>query len=234
MHDVEAQMIQSIQQGLSQEDHETLQTLDWKQVKQKKEWKHVFEQAAIEYNAALKKTRQEQERRQQQLPQIEALPRLFRLKDDDNTSVFYVNAALAQRPDLFAMKILVENNNGNDKNKLPIVGGHDDSAAASTTSSGNKLQYRLALTRCTILHHYTLAGHPVTKVQLEPWTGRRHQLRCHMLVAGVPIVGDVTYTSGESLTKRMCLHAYQLVVPGIGVNVTAPDPFPVEKTSSNE
>eukprot|EP00745_Piridium_sociabile_P004204 TRINITY_DN124972_c0_g1_i1.p1 TRINITY_DN124972_c0_g1~~TRINITY_DN124972_c0_g1_i1.p1 ORF type:complete len:103 (-),score=4.38 TRINITY_DN124972_c0_g1_i1:3-311(-) len=56
------------------------------------------------------------------------------------------------------------------------------------------------------------AGVDVSKVLLEPLTGRRHQLRLHCLHLGHPIVGDATY-AGDNETFRMCLHAAELMLP---------------------
>lgn len=49
-----------------------------------------------------------------------------------------------------------------------------------------------------------------TRVELEPVTGRSHQLRVHMLALGHPILGDRLYGEpGEGL----CLHAARLAFP---------------------
>ncbi len=54
-----------------------------------------------------------------------------------------------------------------------------------------------------------------TRVQLEPVTGRSHQLRVHMQAVGHPIVGDVFYAPPEvvALSPRLLLHAETLEVP---------------------
>lgn len=60
----------------------------------------------------------------------------------------------------------------------------------------DKEKGRSAKTMVQVLHRGFLAGHPdvpVTKVLLQPETGRRHQLRVHLLSIGHPIVGDATY-----------------------------------------
>ncbi len=51
-----------------------------------------------------------------------------------------------------------------------------------------------------------------TRVELEPKTGRSHQLRLHMLSIGHPIVGDELYASSEVVEKseRLLLHATAL------------------------
>ena len=45
---------------------------------------------------------------------------------------------------------------------------------------------------------------------LRPHTGRRHQLRLHMVHIGHPILGDATYAGDDGTTPRMCLHAHSL------------------------
>ncbi|MDE2075883.1 MAG: RluA family pseudouridine synthase [Burkholderiales bacterium] len=51
-----------------------------------------------------------------------------------------------------------------------------------------------------------------TRVELEPITGRSHQLRVHMQAIGYPIVGDPLYTaqSGSWSRTRLHLHAVNL------------------------
>lgn len=49
-------------------------------------------------------------------------------------------------------------------------------------------------------------------IQLNPITGRRHQLRKHLLQLGHPIVGDPDYGNIElnTISKGLFLHAYQI------------------------
>lgn len=51
-----------------------------------------------------------------------------------------------------------------------------------------------------------------TRVELEPLTGRTHQLRVHMREIGHPILGDVFYATGPALemAPRLQLHAHHL------------------------
>ena len=44
-------------------------------------------------------------------------------------------------------------------------------------------------------------------VLLKPLTGRKHQLRAHMLTLGTPILGDMKY---GKRAKRMHLYAYKI------------------------
>jgi tRNA pseudouridine32 synthase/23S rRNA pseudouridine746 synthase len=49
----------------------------------------------------------------------------------------------------------------------------------------------------------------VSLVELEPLTGRTHQLRLHLSAAGYPILGDSLYAPAAvyGVSKRLCLHA---------------------------
>lgn len=48
-----------------------------------------------------------------------------------------------------------------------------------------------------------------SRVELEPFTGRTHQLRVHMAAIGHPILGDALY-GDESSAPRLLLHASSL------------------------
>ncbi|MEO9463664.1 MAG: RluA family pseudouridine synthase [Marinomonas sp.] len=61
------------------------------------------------------------------------------------------------------------------------------------------------------------AGHSTAWVELEPLTGRTHQLRAHMAAIGHPIVGDGKYGGQDafltgSVSRKMHLHARRLVI----------------------
>ena len=51
-----------------------------------------------------------------------------------------------------------------------------------------------------------------TRVELEPITGRSHQLRVHLRELGHPILGDALYAPPDvqTLAKRLLLHAWSL------------------------
>ncbi len=51
-----------------------------------------------------------------------------------------------------------------------------------------------------------------SRVELEPVTGRTHQLRLHMAALGHPILGDALY-GDERSAPRLLLHAYMLRFP---------------------
>ena len=54
--------------------------------------------------------------------------------------------------------------------------------------------------------------HDCSRVQLQPLTGRSHQLRVHMLALGHAIVGDYFYAAESVLakSKRLLLHAQRI------------------------
>ncbi len=73
-----------------------------------------------------------------------------------------------------------------------------------------------------------------TRVELEPITGRSHQLRVHMLALGHPIVGDPLYAQGlpgpnAGRVSRLMLHAARLnlqhPVTGASMNIDCSVPF---------
>ncbi len=71
--------------------------------------------------------------------------------------------------------------------------------------------------RPAITHYRTLVrGAAHSYVELEPKTGRMHQLRVHLKAIHHPIVGDALYAPHGKLDlgfDRMALHAYRLTLP---------------------
>jgi tRNA pseudouridine32 synthase/23S rRNA pseudouridine746 synthase len=68
-----------------------------------------------------------------------------------------------------------------------------------------------ALTRYRVVER----GEGVTRVDLEPVTGRSHQLRVHMAALGHPILGDPFYAPPDvqAMSARLLLHAAALSLP---------------------
>ena len=69
-----------------------------------------------------------------------------------------------------------------------------------------------AKTRWRVLDH---AGNRAAWVELQPLTGRTHQLRAHMTALGHPIVGDAKYGGPEAfltggISRKLHLHARRL------------------------
>jgi tRNA pseudouridine32 synthase / 23S rRNA pseudouridine746 synthase len=56
------------------------------------------------------------------------------------------------------------------------------------------------------------SGEDRTRVELEPVTGRSHQLRVHLLAIGHPILGDALYAPApvRERAPRLLLHATSL------------------------
>lgn len=75
---------------------------------------------------------------------------------------------------------------------------------------------REAITKWSVDNVFTDedTGAVLTRVKLNPLTGRGHQLRLHMKAIGCPILGDTIHAEGgEAMcTSRLCLHAHKLQV----------------------
>lgn len=70
-----------------------------------------------------------------------------------------------------------------------------------------------SLTRWRVLSRDVAAGR--TRVELEPVTGRSHQLRLHLATIGHPMLGDDLYAPPElaAAAPRLLLHAARLAFP---------------------
>lgn len=86
----------------------------------------------------------------------------------------------------------------------------------------------------SLTHWKALAPGPwpgTTRLALEPYTGRTHQLRVHLAAIGHPIVGDPLYAPADSqaLAARLLLHACALSlthpVTGERLSLSHPAPF---------
>ena len=75
------------------------------------------------------------------------------------------------------------------------------------------------------------AARAVSRIELEPITGRSHQLRVHMEAMGHPILGDDFYGTPASCAKaaRLMLHACRIELDhpetGAPLRVDCPPPF---------
>lgn len=85
--------------------------------------------------------------------------------------------------------------------------------------------------------HYRVveqAARTLTWLEMEPYTGRTHQLRVHAAFIGNPIIGDPKYFEADTnwdfpggVQNRLHLHARRIVIPhpaGGTIDVTAPLP----------
>jgi tRNA pseudouridine32 synthase/23S rRNA pseudouridine746 synthase len=82
-----------------------------------------------------------------------------------------------------------------------------------------------SMTRWKVLGH---TG-DTTRVELEPVTGRSHQLRVHLAALGHPIIGDPLYAPPPARPTRMLLHASALALPhpedGLLLEFSSAPPF---------
>lgn len=101
-------------------------------------------------------------------------------------------------------------------------------------TGGEKMQVdmeegQLARTRYRVIE---MAGNRCAWVELQPFTGRTHQLRVHMAAIGHPIVGDGKYGLQEAfltggISRKMHLHARRIRIDhpdGGRIDVRAPLP----------
>ena len=72
-----------------------------------------------------------------------------------------------------------------------------------------------SLTRWRLLERLQLGTLAVTRLELEPVTGRSHQLRLHLQAIGHPMLGDELYADDAALAAapRLLLHACRIELP---------------------
>lgn len=86
-----------------------------------------------------------------------------------------------------------------------------------------------SLTRWRVLSRDAQRG--LTRLALQPVTGRSHQLRVHLQAIGHPIVGDALYAppAVAAAAPRLLLHASRLLLAhpadGRPLDLTCPPPF---------
>ncbi len=89
----------------------------------------------------------------------------------------------------------------------------------------DRLNGRPSLTHWHVLRRDVAAGR--TRLEVEPVSGRSHQIRVHLAAIGHPIVGDALY--GGPAAPRLMLHAcaLRLAHPGHGgpLALDCPPPF---------
>ena len=89
-----------------------------------------------------------------------------------------------------------------------VVGEPDEAewAVDAPIAKLNKFRYGVALPgkEARTLFRVIARGAGATLIEARPLTGRTHQIRVHLLHAGVPVIGDTTY--GSVHAPRMMLH----------------------------
>jgi 23S rRNA pseudouridine955/2504/2580 synthase len=109
---------------------------------------------------------------------------------------------------------------------LPLVRVDGDGASrAAPAERGDKEALR-AVTEYKILDY---AGKKFAWAEMNPLTGRMHQLRAHALALGTPILGDAAYGAAyaDGFAPQLHLHARRLRIPhpeGGTLAIEAPPP----------
>lgn len=95
---------------------------------------------------------------------------------------------------------------------------------ARAGGAGDQEPEQAAHVRCRVTHR---AGE-VSLVELEPSSGRRHQLRAQLAGHGCPIVGDRTYGSRLPFPAGIALHSQALAFdhPASGTRIRLEAPIP--------
>ncbi len=103
------------------------------------------------------------------------------------------------------------------------IGRHPHKRESMSVGFGKKTRY--AKTYYRVLKRTS----DFTLVELEPFTGRTHQLRVHLAFIGHPILGDVKYGKNNSFS-RLALHAKYIgfIHPGTGKFIEFSSPIPQE------
>ena len=213
---------------IDQDEEEKIMDQNWKEIKQVPKYKMLFNELTKSYNDALKHQQDAdndgtKNNKKSAMDNIK-LPTFFRVKGESEDA-FYVNAPLGEDPSSFRVRV-------NSEALTECDTSIQEQYSCSNLMDEQKLTFKPSLTRCVVLKRGYWNGHPVTKMLLQPRTGRRHQLRLHMAILGSPILGDCTYEWNGEIEKvacdRMCLHAHKLSIP-LGDKkmkaFVAPDPF---------
>lgn len=78
---------------------------------------------------------------------------------------------------------------------------------------GTRGTLRDAVTHYSVLQEFTYDGNVYSYIEVQPKTGRTHQIRVHMKAISHPIVGDALYGSSKANSlgfSRQALHAFSI------------------------
>ncbi|PYE86811.1 RluA family pseudouridine synthase [Phyllobacterium leguminum] len=146
----------------------------------------------------------------------QALTKAFRERDTKKTYWALVRGVPRKREDKISTWLVREATPDGDRMRICEHGEPDADHAVS--------YYRVI----------EAAGRALTWLEMEPYTGRTHQLRVHAAHIGNPIIGDPKYFEADQnwdfpggLQNRLHLHARRIRIPNPGggiIDVTAPLP----------
>ncbi|GGA80929.1 pseudouridine synthase [Brucella endophytica] len=146
----------------------------------------------------------------------QALTKAFRERDTKKTYWALVKGVPRRREDKISTWLVRETTPDGDRMRVCEHGEPDADHAVSF--------YRIVES----------AGRNLTWVEMEPYTGRTHQLRVHAAHIGNPIIGDPKYFEADTnwdfpggIQNRLHLHARRIRIPNPGggiIDVTAPLP----------
>ncbi|WP_407278071.1 RluA family pseudouridine synthase [Aromatoleum evansii] len=91
---------------------------------------------------------------------------------------------------------------------LPLAADPDNNPRQRVDRVGG----RRALTRYRVVERRGEGDDAVSRVELEPVTGRTHQLRVHLMSLGHPILGDVLYAPPHSAQRHARLHLHAAAI----------------------
>jgi len=247
---------------VSKEKEEHLLNCNWREVKNDSGCKSFFERMTKKYNDHLERSIVKRDianaNNIDDTSSIKLnLPTIFRI-EGDSPSTMYIHTPLAEVPNEF--RVVVD--------RETVIKGSGGGISKeilnhySASCHDSDLQFKPSLTRCVVLEKGLWKDakenkYPISKVLLQPLTGRRHQLRVHLAICEHAILGDATYECKSSslfsaicddkqsptvITKeriscrRMCLHAHSLALPLLQGERTfmAPDPFEWETNNGSK
>ncbi len=110
---------------------------------------------------------------------------------------------------------------------LPLMSDWPNRPRQRVDAGGKPSQTRWRV----LAHEHDAQGRPLTRLELEPVTGRTHQLRVHLQAIGHPILGDALYADADTqaLSPRLQLHASELALThpltGEALHWHSPPPF---------
>lgn len=146
----------------------------------------------------------------------QALTAAFRERETKKTYWALVKGIPRKREDKIATWLVKEATEDGDRMRVAQHGEPDSDHAIS--------YYRVIES----------AGQVLTWLEMEPYTGRTHQLRVHAAHIGCPIIGDPKYFEADTnwsfpggIQNRLHLHARRIRIPnpaGGVIDVTAPLP----------